>query len=240
MSPKKSASDNNDLTGQASEEDRQRIDEEIHDHYYVDNYTEDRPPNLNNVNFPSTQPGGSYSQPRQGTSVNTLPETILDTMHVTNDIDGNYTYKQYVPSTVQTDSTMRAGNPFTPRAELAYYINRDYQCHAGTGQPLTRQAMAVHDSNQTQSYGGDLYNWNPPQVGHNLSPADPGNDWSTSYMKPAGPMSETETANSWVFPPNPEDHSADIIYAGNWQPDIPAHTNTAWASYLPDEDMRDA
>ncbi|KAI0842298.1 hypothetical protein F5Y06DRAFT_173055 [Hypoxylon sp. FL0890] len=234
MSPKKFVSNNSTLADRASEEDRDCVDKQGQDHY-DDQYTKHRPPYFNDENFSSTQPTGSNAEPSQ---LDTLPETINDSMHVTNNTFGNHIYEQYVPSTVHTDSMMRAGGSFILRPDLAYYINRDYQWHGGSVQPLTSQAIAALDSNQTQLYGDNLHNWQPPQVGHN-SHADLHNDWSTSYLAPAEPTSQTPTTNSWVFPPEPGDHSTDIIRnVGDWS-DIQAAPNTAWARQIRDEDTRD-
>ncbi|OTA64822.1 hypothetical protein K449DRAFT_392916, partial [Hypoxylon sp. EC38] len=235
MSPKNFVSDNNDLTDRASE-DRENIDEQSQDNYYADNYTPSRPPNLNDDNFPSTQPSGPYSQSNQVTNVNGLPESVPESVHVTNDTNANYTYGYSPTSTTQMGSTMNASNHFIPHPEVVYYNDRGYQRRDETGQRLTRHAIAILERNQAQSYDGNPYTWMPPLVGHNLY-ADPDSHSSTGYLAPGGHLSQNPTTSSWVFPPTPEDHSVSNLYAVGSQLEIPA--DTAWPSNLPDEDMRD-
>ncbi|KAI1414720.1 hypothetical protein F5Y13DRAFT_14097 [Hypoxylon sp. FL1857] len=236
MSPKKSMSDDHDLTDRASKEDRECPDKQSQDHYDGP-YTEERPPHLNNDNISSVQPNGPLAQPRGATDFSTLPETVLDSMHVTNDTEGNYTYKQYVPSTAQTDSTMRAGAPFI-RPELAHIIGHDYlRLPTETGRSLTLEAIAALNGNQTQSYGGNIHDWQPPHVGNNY-PTAPGNDWSTGSLTAATPMSETSTTtSSYVFVSSTYgNHSAeDVCYTGVWQ----SEPDTPRVPYIPDEDTRD-
>ncbi|KAI1143301.1 hypothetical protein F5Y05DRAFT_148736 [Hypoxylon sp. FL0543] len=237
MSPEQFVPDNDVLTDRASEDDRNYAEGQSQDHY-DGIHTEHRPPHLNDENFSSTQLTGSHTEPRPLTNGEIPHGAMLDSMHVTNDTDGNFSFEQNVPPTVRTDNTMRAAGPFVPRPDLAYYIYGDYQWQNGPGQPLRSQAIAALDHNQMQSYDGNLYNWQPPQRGFN-SHEDLYSNWSTSHLTPADPMSQGPTTDSWVFPPNPEEHPADLFRnVGGWD-EIPADHNTTWASQIPDEDVRD-
>ncbi|KAI1457454.1 hypothetical protein F4805DRAFT_179623 [Annulohypoxylon moriforme] len=234
MPIQKSPSENTLSTDRTSESEGEYVER----HYYTPNHTEYRPPHLNGVNFSSTTPDGSNTQPRGVRSIET-DNTTPELAHMTDGGDGNYTYGTYTPSTAYTESTLRA------RPDLEHIVNYDYYNQSGNNSGrLTTQAIAALDSNNANGYHDNIYNWQTPQVGYNVNfHADSGFDLSTSnLMFSSGPKSQTSvTTNNYVLvPPAPEDPSADIIRdAGSWLNDIPAPP-AGFSSDIADEDISGA
>ncbi|KAI0385921.1 hypothetical protein F5Y04DRAFT_160026 [Hypomontagnella monticulosa] len=205
--------------------------EENEGHPYADNYSEDRPPHLNNRNFSSTQPAGSSTQPRQFASM----QNAINQGHVTYGTGGNYTY---AASLSNTDSTLRAGDPFTRRPDLGYVLNHDY--NAANAQPaLTMEAVAaLNYHNETELYDGNISTW-CRGVGRTGDISIDQANWSTSPFMPNGPRSQSSMASSFswgVVHPNAETHTAEMVRdAGGWS-DIPANPTTTFTS-IRDEDL---
>ncbi|KAI1093715.1 hypothetical protein F5B19DRAFT_500992 [Rostrohypoxylon terebratum] len=203
------------------------LDREGGEDYYTPNHTEYRPPNLNDENFPSTQPNGSNTQPRQVRPIET--DNMPQPGHMTPSEIDNYTYQPYTTSTTYTDYTLGAEDPFIARPYLAYVLNRDYSIYGGAGgtdSHLTMQAVANHNYNIGNGYGScdSLNGWQPPRVGFNFH-ADSGYDWSTSHIMPSsGPGSRAPTIdNDYVPGPSHfESLSAELRGTGSWPAeDIP-------------------
>ncbi|KAI2473637.1 hypothetical protein F4781DRAFT_139630 [Annulohypoxylon bovei var. microspora] len=236
----KSASDKTFPADRASESDGGCVEE----NYYTPNHTEYRPPHLNDENFSSTQPGGSNTQPRRFRSIETN-NAASESGHVMDRGNGNYTHNPYTPSTAYTESTLKAGDPFIARPDLAYYYNHDYDRHDGNRERLTMQAIAAHDRTyETGYYGNNVNGWAPHQVGFNNFQPDSANNWSTSHLiLSSGPRSQasTTTNNYVLVSSTPDDFSSEMIRdAGSWQYNIPADPRTSFASDIPDEDILDA
>ncbi|KAI1208987.1 uncharacterized protein F4807DRAFT_106209 [Annulohypoxylon truncatum] len=217
--------------------------ESTEEYYYIPNHTEGRPPQFINENLSSAQPNASNTQPRRARSIET-DNTMSDFPHVTDGGDGNYTYLHYTPSTAYTESTMRAGDPFVARPDLAYVVNYNYYSDGGNGGGLTAQAIAALDhDNANGYYGGVNGREEPYRVGYNYFHADSGYDLSTSHMMPSsGPRSKasTTTNNYVLVSSTPEDPSADMVRsAGSWLDDIPA-SHASLASDIADEDVTGA
>ncbi|KAI1105519.1 hypothetical protein F4804DRAFT_130980 [Jackrogersella minutella] len=222
------------LAGQTSKSDQEPIREESP---YTDNYTQYRPPHLNGKNISSAQHGGSNTHPRGHIDVKTY-KTESDPEYVMDDIDGNYTYNP--PSITYTNSTLKAGDPFSTRPDLAYMVNRDYANFHENGQPITSQNIAAFNRlNETQHHGSNVYDWTPPQVGYNFH-ADSGRDWSTCYLMPSSASTgrASTTGTNWVCVPSTSgDSSGEMLYAaGGWH-DIPAGADSASPPGIREEDL---
>ncbi|OTB18523.1 hypothetical protein K445DRAFT_20077 [Daldinia sp. EC12] len=235
MSSKNSGFNNIVLADRFSEPDRECDGREDHDNFYHDNYTEYRPPHLNDKNFSCAQPNGLATQPRRYHAIGDSTE------HAMTDNEENYTFVQYASSSANTDATLKRGDPFVPRPQLAYYINRNYTGH-DSAQPLTTAAIAALDyTNHTQSFDSNVYGW-LPRVGRAEQP-DPADYWSTSHLMTKAPKSRSSmaTSMSWCVVPSAQDHyDAEMLRdVGGWS-DIPADPTTAMASNIRDEDVFEA
>ncbi|KAI1775618.1 hypothetical protein F4818DRAFT_383627 [Hypoxylon cercidicola] len=212
-----------------SEQEPESLDGGSHD-YYTDNYTSDRPPHLNDDNFPSTQPGGYGYQPRRPPSVH--PSEL----NLVTDPDTDYT----VPSSgsANTDGTVREGDVFARRAYIGHYVSYDYH-NPVVPPPLTTDTIAALDhSNETQPYNGDIYNW-LPGAGYSV-PNDTTNNWSTQANSSYNSHSSVATNRSWTMVPTAHDPQAENINGiGGWQADITADPETILARIIPDEDTED-
>ncbi|KAI2623608.1 hypothetical protein GGS26DRAFT_226940 [Hypomontagnella submonticulosa] len=198
--------------------------------HYADIYSEDRPPHLINANFSSTQPGGSSTQPRQFNSMS----NAMNHEHVTNNTGAN---SRYAASLSNTDSTLKAGDPYARRPDLDYFLNRDYQ--SANAQPLlTTQAIAaLNYHNDTELYDGNISHWCRGLGRTGSISADQAN-WSTSHLVPNGPRSHSSTTFTWgVVDPDVDQHTAEaVLEAGRWS-DIPTDPTTTRATNIRDEDF---
>ncbi|KAI1496595.1 hypothetical protein F5X99DRAFT_63854 [Biscogniauxia marginata] len=139
-----SLTDHSDTVSGSLEPD-ERFDDDQH---YTSNFTRNRPPHLNDSNFPSTQINGIMTDPS----------------HVANDglaaNRGNiYNPQRYAPSPQSaTDGTNAAA--MGVRNYLQYFINQNYD---GTIQPLTEQAVdALNHCHRLGSHaggGGNISEW---------------------------------------------------------------------------------
>ncbi|KAI1659811.1 hypothetical protein F4813DRAFT_387302 [Daldinia decipiens] len=242
MSPKKSGSTNAVFADRSSEPDRECDGGEASDYFYIDNFTEYRPPHLNDGNFPCTRPKGSATQPRRCLLIKNMHRINNNTEHVMTDGDANYTFMKYASSSSNTDTTLKHGDPFVSRPELGYYINRSYIGNDDSAQPLTMAAIAALDyTNQTQSFDGNIYGW-LPRVGR-AEQVDPVDYWSTTHFMAKAPKSRTSmaTSMSWCVVPSAHEHyDAEMLRdVGRWS-DIPADPDTAKARSIRDEDVSEA
>ncbi|KAI1469913.1 uncharacterized protein F4812DRAFT_306587 [Daldinia caldariorum] len=236
-----SSSHNTALAESISEPDWDCVGREGYDYFYIDKFTEERPPHLNNKNFSSTQPVGSATQPRRCPMIKKDRGAGDSTEHVSTDSVENYTFVQYAPSSANTNETLKRGDPFGYRPDLDYYKNRNYAA-ADSAQPLTVAAVAALDyTNHAQSFDGNIYGW-MPRVGR-VGQADPADYWSTSHLITKAPKSRSSMATnmSWcVVPSAQEHHDAEMLRdVGGWS-DIPADPRTAMARSIRDEDMLEA
>ncbi|KAI8957967.1 hypothetical protein F5Y11DRAFT_61398 [Daldinia sp. FL1419] len=249
MAPKRPASNKAALVNRSSDSDRECDSGEGHEYFYIGTFTEYRPPHLNDGNFSCTQPTGSSTQPRRYLRINNGEVYAGEnTGHVVIGSDANYTFMQYAPSSANTDSTLKRGDPFVPRPDLSYYINRNYIGGSSDGdgddntQPLTTAAVAALDyANQTQSFDGNVYGW-LPRVGR-AEQADPMDYWSTTHLmaKAPGSRSSATTSMSWcVVPSSHEPCDVEALRdVGRWS-DVPTDPATVMARNIRDEDVSDA
>ncbi|KAI1808276.1 hypothetical protein F4811DRAFT_289381 [Daldinia bambusicola] len=240
MSPT-SSSHNSAVADSISKPDRDCVGKEGYDHFYIDKFTEERPPHLNNKNFSCTQPAGSATQPRRCPMINKDHGAGDNTERVSTDSDENYTFIHYAPSSSNTNETLKCGDPFVYRLDLDYYKNHNYAV-ANSAQPLTMAAVAALDyTNHTQSFDGNVYGW-PPRAGR-AGQADPADYWSTSHLMTKAPESRSSmaTSMSWCVVPSAQEHddAAMLRDIGGWS-DIPADPRTAMARSIRDEDVFEA
>ncbi|XDG06918.1 hypothetical protein ABKA04_006533 [Annulohypoxylon sp. FPYF3050] len=189
-------------TDQTPELDRERGED-----YYTSNHTEYRPPHLNYENFPSTQPNGSNTQPRQAWPIQTY-STMREPEHVMHDSNDNYTHH-----------TARADDPSIARPYLAYILSQNYGSYGGAGgsdSRLTMQAIANHNYNTGNGYYGWQY---PSQVGgyNNLYVDD--YDESTGHImlsSRSGSQASMITDDYVPIPSTSEDPSVELCYTGSW------------------------
>ncbi|KAI1383467.1 uncharacterized protein F4822DRAFT_420726 [Hypoxylon trugodes] len=237
--PRNSESEHSATADLVFEPDRDCDGGETQDQQYTDNFTAYQQPVLNDGNFYSTQTSGSGAQPRTFTTLPT--ESEHDLRPGVNDVDINYTFQRHAPSSINTDSTFRAGRSYT-RKYVEYMLHHDYDDEPDEpSQPLTTYAMAAHDySHNTTSYDGKISSW-LPQQGLSFQ-ADQTNDWSTGNLVPPSPKSQTSTTTgSWCLVPLVQDqHTADPFCAiGVWSDSMSADPYTTLARNIRDEDVSD-
>ncbi|KAI0135146.1 hypothetical protein F4814DRAFT_400010 [Daldinia grandis] len=241
MSPKTSGSTNAVLPDRSSELDREYDGREDSDFFYIDGFTEHRPPHLNDENFPCTRPNSSTTQPRRCLLIKNVHRINHGAVLATADGDADYTFMQYASSSSNTDTTLKRGDPFVSRPDLGYYVNHNYIGH-DISQPLTTAAVAALDyTNQTQSFDGNVYGW-LPRVGR-AEQVDPVDYWSTTRLMTKAPKSRSSMATrlSWCVVPSAHEHyDAEMLRdVGRWS-DIPADPVTAKARSIRDEDVSEA